>query len=83
MLKWTQVCVGKHTGARVIKVRKREGEIGSKVQTNSSGSSLNKLPHFGPAFTSKRRLSEPQSHLSLQPLAVPSFLHFQHYLKEK
>lgn len=60
-------------GPGLIKAR-GGGVNGSKVQTNFTRSSLNKPPHFAVACTSKHRLSEPQSHLTLQPFATYTFL---------
>lgn len=70
----SSLCGQVHAGAGLIKAMLREGRTGSKVQTNSTRSSLNKLPHFAFAFTSKRRLSEPQSHLSLHVFAPATLL---------
>lgn len=82
--KQVQVCVGKYRlGQGWWKRWWGRGANGSKVQTNSTRSILNKPPHFAFAFTSKPRLSEPRPHLSLQPFATLKILHYRTLLKRQ
>lgn len=70
--------MGKYTRVGLMKAKEKEGCKLLESADKLTRSILNKRPHFAFAFTSKRRLSEPWFHLSLQS----TFLH-NYYLNKK